>query len=56
LQAKFVCVQCGFSDDADFVGAVNIREEGLAALACSQSSGDVSPSCQEPTKVSPTGG
>ena len=25
-QAKFVCVRCGFSAHADFVGAVNIKE------------------------------
>jgi len=49
-QSKFVCVECGFSANADFVGAVNIREAGLASLACSSSSGDVSPSCQEPTE------
>ena len=50
-QAKFICVECGFSANADFVGAVNIREAGLASLACSLSSGEVSPSCQEPTEA-----
>jgi putative transposase len=49
-QAKFVCGGCGFSAPADFVSAVNIREAGLASLACSWSSGDVSPSWQEPTE------
>jgi len=49
-QAKFACVECGFAANADFVAAVNIREAGLASLACSQPSGDVSPSCQEPTE------
>ena len=52
-QAKFVCVSCGFSAHADFLGAVNIREAGLASLACSQPSGDVSPSCQEPAEGIP---
>jgi putative transposase len=33
-QAKFVCVECQFSAHADFVAAVNIREAGLASLAC----------------------
>ena len=42
-QAKFVCVECGFSAPADLVGAINIREAGLALLACSSSSGDVKP-------------
>ena len=50
-QSAFVCVSCGFSANADFVGAVNIREAGLASLACSQPSGEVSPSCQEPTEA-----
>ena len=53
-QAKFVCGGCGFSAHADFVGAVNIREAGLASLACSSSSGEVSPSSgRNPPKVSP---
>jgi putative transposase len=50
-QAEFVCVECGFEAQADFVGAVNIREAGLALLACSQPSRDVSASCQEPTEA-----
>ena len=52
-QAKFVCVECEFSANADFVGAVNIREAGLASLACSQPSPDVRASCQEPTEGVP---
>jgi putative transposase len=52
-QAKFDCVSCGFSANADWVGAVNIREAGLASLACSSASGDVGPSCQEPTEGIP---
>jgi len=47
-QEKFSCVQCGFTANADFVAAVNIKEAGLASLACSQSSAEVRPSCQEP--------
>jgi len=52
-QAKFVCVECEFSANADFVAAVNIREAGLASLACSQPSSDVRASCQEPTEGIP---
>jgi putative transposase len=52
-QAKFVCIECGFSANADWVGAVNIREAGLASLACSSASGELSPSCQEPTEGIP---
>jgi hypothetical protein len=52
-QAKFVCIECGFSANADWVGAVNIREAGLASLACSSASGALSPSWQEPTEGIP---
>ena len=52
-QAKFVCVECAFSAHADFVAAVNIREAGLASLACSQASSAVRASCQEPTEGIP---
>ena len=53
-QAQFVCGRCGFSAPADFVSAVNIREAGLASLACSLSSGEVRPSSgRNPPKVSP---
>jgi putative transposase len=50
-QAKFVCVECGFSAHADFVGAVNIKEAGLALLACSQPSPEARASWQEPTEA-----
>jgi putative transposase len=52
-QAQFTCIKCGFSANADWVGAGNIKEAGFALLACSQSSGDVSSSCQEPTEATP---
>ena len=52
-QAKFACVACGFSAPADWVAACNIREAGLASLACTHPSGAVSPSCQEPTEGFP---
>src|ERR1700730_2313242 len=50
-QAKFVCVRCGFSAHADFVGAVNIKEAGLALLACSEPSPEARASWQEPTEA-----
>jgi len=34
MQEKFTCAQCGFTAHADFVAAVNIKEAGLALLAC----------------------
>jgi putative transposase len=49
--AQFVCVECGFSAHADFVGAVNIKEAGFALLACSKASPDRRASCQEPTEA-----
>ena len=49
-QTKFVCVECGFSANADWVGAINIKEAGLASLACSSSSHATNASCQEPTE------
>lgn len=33
-QAKFECVECGYSDNADLVGAINILAAGHAVLAC----------------------
>ncbi len=32
-QSEFLCVECGFQDNADHVGAVNIRRKGLEARA-----------------------
>src|SRR5437588_587303 len=49
-QAKFVCVKCGFSAPADWVAAINIKEAGLASLACSSSWHARSASCQAPTE------
>jgi len=40
-QAKFTCEECGFSANADGVAAMNIKEAGLAWLACGDTSPDV---------------
>ncbi len=32
-QSEFLCVECGFQANADFVGSVNIRRKGLEARA-----------------------
>jgi putative transposase len=50
-QEWFLCVECGFSAHANFVGSVNIREAGLALLACGEivRSGDSRK--QEPTEA-----
>ena len=42
-QANFVCVKCGFRENADKVGAINILRAGQARLAC-EMCGDTPPS------------
>jgi len=41
-QARFACVECGFEDNADVVGAINILRAGHARFAC-EVSGAVMP-------------
>ena len=36
-QARFECVLCGYSNNADLVGAINILAAGHAVLACGES-------------------
>ena len=33
-QARFACVECGFVENADLVGAINVLRAGHARLAC----------------------
>ena len=35
-QARFQCVQCGFTEHADRVGAINIKARGHSVLACGE--------------------
>ena len=49
-QAVLACVQCGFQQNADLVGAINILRAGHAQLACAVN-GEVSRQQQEPSKV-----
>ena len=42
-QAKFECVECGFEENADLVGAINVLRAGHARLAC-EVNGAVMPS------------
>ena len=42
MQASFACVQCGFQENADLVGAMNVLRAGLARIAC-EVSGAVMP-------------
>ncbi|MBO0612510.1 RNA-guided endonuclease InsQ/TnpB family protein [Thiothrix fructosivorans] len=50
-QARFACVECGYENHADVVGAINVKERGHRLLAC----GDVALRLsmkQESTEVS----
>lgn len=49
-QARFVCVECGFEENADLVGAINVLRAGHARLACGETS-PVRASAQEPTEA-----
>jgi putative transposase len=48
-QAKFNCVQCGFEENADLVGAINVLRAGLARLACQAN--EIARRQQEPAEV-----
>jgi putative transposase len=43
MQAQFLCVECGFEENADVVGAINVLRAGHARLAC-EVNGAVMPS------------
>ncbi len=49
-QAKFGCVDCGFAENADLVGAINIKAAGLAVLACGEAAQSGASMKQEPTE------
>ena len=42
-QARFACVECGFEENADVVGAINILRAGHARLACEVSGATMPP-------------
>jgi len=48
-QAVFACVECGFNENADMVGAINVLRAGHARLAC-EVNGNVGRQQQEPTE------
>jgi putative transposase len=50
-QARFECVECGFEENADLVGAINVLRAGHARLACAETSPAVRASGQEPTEA-----
>jgi putative transposase len=48
-QAEFACIKCGFQENADLVGAINVLRAGHARLAC-EVNGEVSRQQQEPSE------
>lgn len=50
-QARFACVDCGFEENADLVGAINILAAGHAVLACGGTVQSGRPAKQEPTEA-----
>ena len=53
-QAKFSCQECGYSENADFVAANNIKAAGHAVLACGEGSLERSVK-QEPAQMASSG-
>ena len=50
-QAKFLCVDCGYENHADIVGAINILERGYRLLACGEMAQSDRSAKQEPTEA-----
>ena len=51
-QAKFECVDCGFEENADKVGAINVLERGQRLLACGELAQSGRSMKQEPAEAS----
>jgi len=51
-QAKFACVECGYENHADLVGAINVLERGHRLLACGDGVRSGRSVKQEPTEAS----
>ncbi len=50
-QAKFLCVDCGFEENADLVGAINILARGHRVTACGETAQSGRSTKQEPAEV-----
>jgi putative transposase len=50
-QARFLCVDCGYENNADVVGAINVLERGYRLLACGESAQSDRSAKQEPTEA-----
>lgn len=50
-QVRFTCVECGFEENADLVGAINILAAGHAVVACGEPVQSGRSAKQEPTEA-----
>jgi putative transposase len=50
-QAQFRCVECGYRENADLVGAINVLARGHRVAACGETSPARGASAQEPTEA-----
>ena len=50
-QVQFLCVDCGYENHADVVGAINVLERGQRLLACGESAQSGRSMKQEPTEA-----
>ncbi|WP_124948841.1 RNA-guided endonuclease InsQ/TnpB family protein [Sulfuriferula thiophila] len=50
-QAKFLCVDCGYENHADVVGAINVLERGYRLLACGEMAQSGRSAKQEPAEA-----
>ena len=54
-QAVFLCVDCGYENNADVVGAINVLERGYRLLACAESVQSGRSVKQEPAEATTQG-
>ena len=54
-QAKFACMECGYENNADLVGAINVLAAGHAVLACGGMVQSSRPAKQEPAEATTQG-
>ena len=54
-QAKFACVDCGYENNADLVGAINVLATGHAVLACGELAQSGRSVKQEPAEATTQG-
>ena len=54
-QAVFLCVDCGYENNADVVGAINVLERGYRLLACGESVQSGRSVKQEPAEATTQG-